>query len=152
MDRRDVDDATALPGDHARQHLLRDEPGGLQIDAEHIVPVLLRHCHRIGIGIAPGVVDQSRNRAEALHSFIMHPGDVSGDADAARAEMTAAGVQGLDEGMPRLFLEIDDGNSGVFRQRFFHDGCAYATAAAGHEDMLLRESARHHQSATLPSC
>ncbi len=150
MRRGDVDDRAFLCGFHFRQDPARDEPGGFQIDREHVLPLILRHRDGIGVDVAPGVVDQAGHGAEGASRRLQRLGDVACAPHVAFAEDGAlVRAERRDEVSSRPLLDVDDRNARALDQRLLDDRRADAASPAGHQHMLAFDASRHGR-ATSP--
>ncbi len=75
----EVDDPAPLRRPHARQHGLRDQEYRLQVDGQHLVPVLFCDLvDRLRAG-DPGVVHQDSHRPKLAFDLLDHPNNIGGD-------------------------------------------------------------------------
>src|SRR5690606_37412651 len=99
------------------------------------------HGHRIGVGIAAGVVDEAGYLAEFRHARGVHALDVGDAANIAAVEMHAIAVgEASDERFTGRLIEVNDGDIGTFGERLFDYGSADASAPAGDENMPAVQS------------
>ena len=90
-DRRVVDDHAGLRLDHVRDHVPGDDPGALEVDVEHRVPLGLGQLVGEPVRADAGVVEQDVDPAEALDRVVDRLGhrgvvaDVGDDGQAGAA-------------------------------------------------------------------
>ena len=122
MKRGDIDDRAPPGGLHRRQDGARRKPGGFEVDREHVVPFLLGHRDRIGVDVAPSVVDEPGDRSELRRGLLDDAFEVRGPRDVAGREMRApARAERLEEIATRRLLEIDERNACALSQRLGDD-------------------------------
>ena len=121
-----------------RQHVLRAEPGRLEIDTHEPIPVVAGHGGGVEVGVDAGVVDEDRGRPECARARVGHGSDVGLAADIGGDEPRLA-TELLLDGLAERRVEIAEHHRCAVGDEHLDDSLADPSGASGDDRDLAFE-------------
>jgi len=154
LHRAEIDDA-ALAGAQLRQEGLRDVEHAIQIDRQHVLPVLGDHVGIAGEGVAPrdaGIVHQHRDAADPGLDLGRHrpAGGAVGDVEGEGGRLAARFDDASGGRLRRPAIDVEHGDGCALARIAARDRLADAGAGTGDDGDVVLQQARHRISS--PFC